>query len=225
MFQTASVIASGLGYNGRAPGEGSSYYGEHRWDKFIGVYLTNAETAPNVNYFLANWNYRVHVWLKHYVQERIVEQGKRPNSTQYLTIFMISAFWHGFYPLYYAAFAFAITVSFHHKDVYGCWYLFKDIPTPIRTVVCTVFSTFAINFGGLFFSSLTIENGLQLMSNTNYFGWIWVGGLLALSKIVGLASIAKKMERKATAVKEAARGGGWTATAPDEKVVEPKKTQ
>lgn len=73
------MIASGLGYNGRKEVETGDQIdpnnpdrlGEHQWDKFIGVYLLNCELATNANQVLKNWNYRVHVWLKHYISERL----------------------------------------------------------------------------------------------------------------------------------------------------------
>lgn len=84
-FQTGAVIASGLGYNGRkevseASGDtidpkNPDQLGDHQWDKFIGVYLVECELATNANAVLKNWNYRVHVWLKHYISERLTGKG------------------------------------------------------------------------------------------------------------------------------------------------------
>ena len=83
LFQTGTAIACGLGYNGRAEVTDTDVLkkdpdaqGEHKWDKFMGVYWFSAETSTNSNDFLRFWNYRVHVWLKYYVSERIAGAGK-----------------------------------------------------------------------------------------------------------------------------------------------------
>ena len=129
------MIACGFGYDGRAEVKdievdvkNPDKKGEHKWDKFIGVYVMECELSNNVNTFLRCWNYRVHVWIKFYLSERICGVGKRPNSWQYLVIFMTSAFWHGFYPGYYIVFALAAFTSFAHKDIYGMGYYFRGVP-------------------------------------------------------------------------------------------------
>ena len=53
---------------------------------------------------LRYWNYQVHLWLKFYVMQRLVKPGQRPGAFASILTFMISAFWHGFYPWYYLLF-------------------------------------------------------------------------------------------------------------------------
>ena len=156
-FETGAVIASGLGYNGRAEvsestvvdPKNSDKLGSHKWDKIIGAYWWQAETSTNAGDFLKTWNYRVHVWSKHYNLERIVEQGKKPTMGQFLTVFAVSAFWHGWYPQYYVSFAFGAIVSISHRDIYQCWFFFKDIPRPVILFLCWVGCQFAINYSAL----------------------------------------------------------------------------
>ena len=155
LFQTGTAIASGFGYNGRKEVSETDMIdeadpdrkGEHQWDKFIGVYVYDCETATNSNTFLNRWNYRVHVWLKYYISERLSGKDQRPTTSHYLITFMTSAFWHGFYPFYYVAFGFAILSSFAHKDVYNMWILFRPIPSFIRTVLCILINALCINYG------------------------------------------------------------------------------
>ena len=100
----------------------------HKWDKFIGAYLINVETCTNVNDFLKNWNNRIHVWLKYYVSERLSGVGNRLTSAQYCKVFMVSAFWHGFSPMYYVSFFCIGLGSFAHKDMYQMAIFFEDVP-------------------------------------------------------------------------------------------------
>jgi lysophospholipid acyltransferase len=54
------------------------------------------------------WNRTVHLWLKYHVYMRLINLKIRPfyknKAAASLITFMISAFWHGFYPLYYLFF-------------------------------------------------------------------------------------------------------------------------
>lgn len=110
------------------------------------MYLYDSETASNANEFLKAWNHRVHVWLKYYVSERITGVGQRPKTWHYLAIYAISAFWHGFYPFYYVTFSVGALGSFAHKDIYQCWYLFKDIPKSVRLGVAMLFNQYTVNY-------------------------------------------------------------------------------
>lgn len=60
----------------------------------------------------------------HYVQARVVKAGKRPGMKENLTVFMVSAFWHGFYPFYYVMFFFTYIFTEVSKDVYRSRILF-----------------------------------------------------------------------------------------------------
>ena len=100
-FQTGTIIASGLGYNGKVVTKDKI---EHKWDKTIGVYIWDAEFATNASHFLKAWNHRVHVWLKFYVADRLTGKDNKPSTMDYFLTYMTSAFWHGFYPFYYVAF-------------------------------------------------------------------------------------------------------------------------
>ena len=76
------MIACGFGYDGQAEVDDKDVdskdpdaKGEHKWDKFVGVYLIDAETSTNCNEFFKAWNHRVHIWIKYYCSERLVGVG------------------------------------------------------------------------------------------------------------------------------------------------------
>jgi lysophospholipid acyltransferase len=70
----------------------------------------------------------IHLWLKHYVFFRSFEHGKRPGLISNLATFIVSAFWHGFYPFYYVMFFLAAFFVELTKDVFRSRVLFKSIP-------------------------------------------------------------------------------------------------
>jgi hypothetical protein len=65
----ASMIACGFAYNGEHP---------HKWDRAYCVDIIGLETGWSPAEVIKCWNHQVHLWLKHYVQARIVDPGMRP---------------------------------------------------------------------------------------------------------------------------------------------------
>ena len=115
-FETGSFIATGIGYNGAEMKDDKIV--EHKWDRVRGLLWWEAETANNVNSFMRAWNHRVHLWIKFYLAERLVGKDGKPAAWQYVVIYCVSAFWHGFYPFYYVSFSHIATAAFAHKSVY-----------------------------------------------------------------------------------------------------------
>jgi lysophospholipid acyltransferase len=191
LFQTGTVIACGLGYNGKDPKSGADL-----WDKFMGVYLFDAETASNANEFLKAWNYRVHVWLKYYVSERLTGVGQKAKSWHYLAVYCTSAFWHGFYPFYYVAFTVGALGSFAHKDIYGSWYLFSGIPRSLRVAVCIAINQYTVNYALVLQAALTFENGGKFLTSTCFILPAKLVLILCLTRGAGLLSMSKRLERK-----------------------------
>lgn len=68
------------------------------------------------------------VWLKNYVYERT-----RWNPT--LVTFMISAFWHGFYPIYYVMFFKMFLLTMAGRVVFKNKHIFSFIPSQYRSII------------------------------------------------------------------------------------------
>lgn len=117
---TGAIQASGFGYNGRDP---KTY--SHRWDKVIGVYWVELELGTGPIEMLRYWNHQIHLWLKYYVSQRLAEYGKKPSAAVNFGTFIVSAFWHGFYPFYYVVFFFCALSTEANKDIYKAQFLFK----------------------------------------------------------------------------------------------------
>jgi lysophospholipid acyltransferase len=92
----ASCIFSGLSHS------------EEQVDKIDNCNLYNIEINLNVRTRIQYWNRSVHLWLKYHVYMRLVNLEAKPfkknKAFASLLTFMISACWHGFYPVYYIFF-------------------------------------------------------------------------------------------------------------------------
>lgn len=189
---TGGIIASGLGYNGR------NKQGEDQWNKIVGVYAWECETSSSAVEMLRYWNHQVHLWLKFYVLQRLTPVGKQPGMFESMSTFILSAFWHGFYPSYYALFFFAALLSEVSKDIYKAGTLFSFIPALLRPILANQLSMLSLNYCGILICALTWENSKKFMGAT--YGLVPIGLTvsLLLSRNLGMVKYAKKLDAKKT---------------------------
>jgi lysophospholipid acyltransferase len=64
-----------------------------------------------------------------------VREDERPGTIQNLITFLVSAFWHGFYPFYYVMFIFAGLFAELTKDIYRSRIFFEFIPSFLRPII------------------------------------------------------------------------------------------
>ena len=121
-----------------------------------------------------------------------------------MATFMVSAFWHGFYPFYYAMFFFAAVLSEVAKDIFKSKYLFGFIPSAMRPFVANFLSMLCMNYLGIMLCALTFDNGWRFIKAT--YGLVPVGLLviLALSRSLGMVRYAQKLEGKPSGNRPAA---------------------
>lgn len=86
--------ASGLGFNGYDEDDNP------RWDLVTNVNIFKLETSTSMKSIFDNWNIQTQLWLRRIAYDRL-PTGKT------LGVFVLSAFWHGFYPGYYMTFVLA----------------------------------------------------------------------------------------------------------------------
>ena len=77
----------------------------------------------------------IHLWLKHYVHNRVITPGERPGVKVNLSTFIVSAFWHGFYPVYYVMFFFCAFFNELSKEIYKSRIYFRFIPYPFNSIL------------------------------------------------------------------------------------------
>ncbi|PRP74261.1 hypothetical protein PROFUN_12008 [Planoprotostelium fungivorum] len=101
----------GIGYSGLDKS------GKPKWDRCRNVTVTAVEIAPNMRSITTFWNLKTGDWLKNYVYLRLTPEGTRPTLTSTLLTYTASAFWHGFYPGYYAFFFMCAILTELGKDM------------------------------------------------------------------------------------------------------------
>jgi len=139
----------------------------------------------------------VHLWLKFYVQGRLVESGKRATFLESLATFIVSAFWHGLYPSYYIMFFFAAILSEVNKDIFKAQVLFyKYIPVSLRPFVAHFASIFQMNYLGVVFTALTWSNTVFFIKATYGIPWILLIVALGYSRGTNMVGRAKNLEAK-----------------------------
>jgi hypothetical protein len=145
----------------------------------------------------------VHLWLKFYVQGRLVETGKRATFLESMATFIVSAFWHGFYPSYYIMFFFAAILSEVNKDIFKAGILFhKYIPASIRPIVANFAALFQMNYLGVVFTATTWSNTVFFLKATYAIPWILLLLALFYSRGTNMVGRAKKLEAKLAALQE-----------------------
>lgn len=92
-------MVAGLGYNG------TDVDGRNKWNRLQNVNIRQIELAPNLRVLLSGWNANTAEWMRYSVYNRIYSKGsKRSITVATVVTFLLSAFWHGYYPGYYLTF-------------------------------------------------------------------------------------------------------------------------
>ena len=179
------ITASGLSWNG------VSKDGSNRWDRIYAVNITGIEYESTCVKMMGQWNHSVHVWLKHYVQERMAGLNGKVTLLVTCGTFMTSAFWHGFYPFYYFMFFNCGMMVELSKEIYRSRVFFEWVPYP--GFVAYFLSYLCLNYLGTAFNLLTFERGGIFGRATGYYIFIMIPLCLTIFKVFGISEKAKKV--------------------------------
>ncbi|KAJ2021800.1 Lysophospholipid acyltransferase [Coemansia sp. IMI 209128] len=112
MSEGACVLA-GLGFDGFDESDGSA-----RWMDISNVHIGSVELGTSIRELIDGWNIGTNTWLRHHVYLRIMSStqsakhvSQSSSAAATAMTFMVSAWWHGFYPGYYLTFVIAAFVS------------------------------------------------------------------------------------------------------------------
>jgi len=187
----AAITACGLSY------EGEDEKGKSKgFDGIYTVGLFGVELGISPASMMISWNHMVHIWLKQYVYMRQVEKGKKPTFLNNMSVFAVSAFWHGFYPFYYIMLIFCAILSELSKEIFRARYFFRAIPWPLSTILANVASMLMMNFWGICFSLLTLEKGYKFSKGCYFFPYWVILGLYIFMRAFNVAGIAAKLQKK-----------------------------
>ncbi|PIA15801.1 MBOAT-domain-containing protein [Coemansia reversa NRRL 1564] len=97
-----ACILTGLGF------DGYDEHGNPRWMDIANIHVRDVELGSSIKQLIDNWNIGTNTWLRNHVYLRIISPsatGARVSSTKAnILTFLVSAWWHGFYPGYYLTF-------------------------------------------------------------------------------------------------------------------------
>lgn len=189
----AGMNFSGLSYNKNKldDKENSDYF-----DKIDNCNLEKIELDINPRIRIQYWNRTVHLWLKYYLFLRVINIDKKPfknnKALASLLTFLVSAIWHGFYPVYYVFFFeyyMIEQIATYFEEEYD---LFNKIEkwSFIPKLAYRIFIMSVVNYFGLAFSILTLR------ANWNYYKAFHFVPLLSLFVSWVYTKIAKKSKRK-----------------------------
>ncbi|KAJ2009731.1 Lysophospholipid acyltransferase [Coemansia thaxteri] len=121
MSEGACVLA-GLGFDGFSKKDGGV-----QWMDISNVHIADVELGSSIKQLIDGWNIGTNTWLRHHVYLRIMADASQqqqqqtsqkhaqppPSSSTAATVltFLVSAWWHGFYPGYYLTFVIAALVA------------------------------------------------------------------------------------------------------------------
>lgn len=160
---------SGLGFNGY------DEKGEPLWNLVTNVNIIEFETSTSMKSYIDNWNIQTRIWLRRIAFDRL-PAGKT------LGVFVLSAFWHGFYPGYYLTFVLAAFLVYAGRGIRRkIRPLFIDNNLQfLYSIITWVFASFALNYCVYTFIVLGFWKSIQF-----YNSWYWfvhiVGVTLALA--------------------------------------------
>eukprot|EP00347_Sterkiella_histriomuscorum_P004431 403360484 len=161
----STCIASGLGFNGYKNNVA-------QWDRVIGGFAWICETESDPAIVLKHWNYSIHVWLKNQIFFRSFKKnGGKPTFKTNLTVMLVSALWHGFYPIYYIVFIQLALLVELSKDC-GRYQstINKYIPSPkVRYLLSQLFTKLIYCFILMNHFALLLEKAWQGSRNISFF--------------------------------------------------------
>lgn len=145
---------------------------------------------------MQHWNHMIHIWLKHYVYNRTLVPGKRPGLYNSMAVFVVSAFWHGFYPQYYVMFFFAAFMGEVAKDIFRSRFLFRFIPHPLSHILANIATLITLNYLGISFVLLTFDKGYAFSKAMHHFVFIYIMVFFFIFRFGGIPQRAAKIEKK-----------------------------
>jgi len=190
-----AAIFAGMGFNGWTE------KGDPKWDGIANIDILQCELPENVRAITVGWNIKTSLWLRHYVYERAPES--LPISSMFLTN-IVSAFWHGFYPGYYAAFGYAslcIEEARMLRSILRKYFVTgqgkdeKPLPMkPLYDIGGTFLAFVTFDTGFAVFAGLGLENMLIFLNQI--YWWPVIAAALLYPALVIVSSLQPRPIRK-----------------------------
>ncbi len=194
----AGVMLCGLAYNPQTNKKNDSV--AHHFNKSENCDILIVELDPNAKKKIQFWNRTVHLWLKYNLFLRLININHpmfyNKKSTASLITFMVSAFWHGFYPVYYIFFFFFYLTerTFDILDVEFKFFNYLESKNYVVQQVVNLLTNFTCNFLGIIFVLLTVENAIKFAFHVYFIPVIII--LFAFGLMTKMQSNNKRAEAR-----------------------------
>ncbi|KAL7150280.1 hypothetical protein ABFS83_05G101000 [Erythranthe nasuta] len=189
----ASTIISGLGFSGWS----NSDPNKPLWDRAKNVDVLGLELATSAVQIPLVWNIQVSTWLRHYVYERLIQNGKKPGFFQLLATQTVSAVWHGLYPGYIIFFVQSAIMIAGSRAIYR-WQQASQTATikNLLAVFNFVYTLVVLNYSSVGFMVLSLHETLVAYGSVYYIGTIIPIAIILLGNIIKPARAARPKARK-----------------------------
>jgi len=153
----------GLGFNGY------DEKGHAKWDRITNINILKFEFATNVKMVCDNWNISTALWLRRTVYERW-------SRHRTLAVFIMSSFWHGFYPGYYMMFlslALMIEAGRMGRRVIRPYFQKSRALAVTYDVMTCILTALSISEGGVPFQLLELRMSVDYWRSLYFYAHIW----------------------------------------------------
>lgn len=176
MLAELNGVAIGIGYTGKCPRTGRTLNQNTRNFDFMQV-----EFGVSLKPVVDAWNISTTRWLREVFYDRL------PTSCRTILVFLISAFWHGFYPGYYIMFlSFALFTAASrvwHKQ-YRTYFRKSSLSIYLYNLFTTIVTNLLINYGQAPFHLLDLWASIHFLSLFYYIPHIVSFGILFIQPII-----------------------------------------
>lgn len=174
-----SACMSGLGYN-----DVDKVSGKARWDRVENINVWKYETSQSLRTSSQNWNKTTNLWLRRYVYDRA------PASVSLYFTYLVSAFWHGFYPGYYMFFLSVAAATVVHRQVRRTIrprFMMEDGKTagPLKglyDVLSMIATSVTLNYFIMSFVMLALDQSIGAFRGFGFYGhWALLAALVVFT--------------------------------------------
>lgn len=151
--------ASGLGFNGYDADDNP------KWDLVTNINILKIETGTSMKALFDNWNIGTQLWLRRIAYDRL-STGKT------LGVFVLSAFWHGFYPGYYMTFILAAFMVYAGRGIrrkIRPYFQANQITKIMYAIITWICTLFAMNYAIASHILLELELSVQFYNSFYWF--------------------------------------------------------
>lgn len=182
------------------------------WDLIPTCLPFEFETATSMRDKVRTWNMSVQSWLSRCVYHRYrtsveYRKDKEAQARGQLLVFMVSAFWHGFYFGYYLSFFCVYCILQISASVFRIGQIRPDLMQAYKNTkwigptVFAVLTSAAFSFYGCYFHLMLMSNCLALMTKLWFLPEILLLGLMVMLQKVA-SQRPKKKESDSQNVRE-----------------------